>query len=137
MLFGDDDLGNVIALCSMEPIEADFAAMEHRYGQPEIRKDLARLGMPNLAALLSHHRVSQERFSTLTGSGPLNTMGHERLEYMGPRTFFTRENSFFIERFDPLVQGVAEETDVLLDRYIAYRTSARRPMSRGELMGAR
>jgi len=27
----------------------------------------------------------------------------------------------FIERFDPLVQGSDGETDVLLDRYIAYR----------------
>ena len=137
MLFGDDDLANVIALCSMEPMEPDFAAMEHRFRRPEVRDDLARMRLPNLVALLIHHRVSQERFSSLTGPGPLNTVGHERLEYAGPRSFFARASSFFIERFDPLVQGVEEETDVLLDRYIAYRAASGAPISIGELTEVR
>ena len=137
MFFGDDDLANVIALCSMEPMEPDFAAMEHRFRRAEVRDDIARMRLPNLVALLIHHRVSQERFSSLTGPGPLNTVGHERLEYAGPRSFFARASSFFIERFDPLVQGVEEETDVLLDRYIAYRAASGAPISIGELTEAR
>ena len=32
----------------------------------------------------------------------------------------------FIERFDPLVQGDKGATDVLLDRYIAYRAATSR-----------
>jgi spermidine synthase len=134
MLFGDGDLGNLIALASMVPIEPDFARMERRFGEPAIREDLQRLKIPNLLAFLSHHRVSQDRFTELVDSGPLNTRGHEHLEYMGPRSFFLRENSFFIEQFDPLVQGVKEETDVYLDRYIAYREAAGDPVSRKEFM---
>ena len=42
----------------------------------------------------------------------------------------------FIERFDPLVQGDKGETDVLLDRYIAYRAAAGRPVSRKEFVDA-
>jgi len=137
MLFGDDDLSNIIALCSMELIEPDFSGMESRFRRLEVRDDLARMRLPNLSALLSHHRVSQKRFSSLTGPGPLNTIGHERLEYMGPRSFFARESSFFIERFDPVIRGVEEETDVLLDRYIAYRAASGSPMSRRELTEAR
>ena len=137
MLFGDDDLANIFALCSMEPMEADFAAMEQRFRRPEVRDDLARMRLPNLSALLSHHRVSQERFSSMTGPGPLNTIGHERLEYIGPRTFFEQTSSFYVERFDPLIQVVEEETDVLLDRYIAYRAASGSPMSRREFAEAR
>ena len=42
----------------------------------------------------------------------------------------------FIERFDPLVQGDKGETDVLLDRYIAYRAATGRPVSRKEFVDA-
>jgi hypothetical protein len=120
----------------MEPIKPDFAKMDRRFAEPLIRKDLARLKITNLMGLLSHHRVSQDRFAGLIDAGPLNTMAHEQLQYSGPRSFFSRENSFFIEPFDPLVQGVKEETDVLLDRYIAYRKSVGRPVSHQEFTQA-
>jgi spermidine synthase len=136
MLFGDDDLGNLIAVASMEPIEPDFAKMERRYQDPGIRKDLARLGMNNLVSLLSHHRVSQKQFRQLTGPGPLNTVGHQRLEYMAPRSFFLRENSLYLDGLDPLVKGVPKKTDLMLDRYIAYRAEVGNPITRKELVDA-
>jgi len=58
MIFGDNDLGNLIAVASMEPIEPDFAKMDRRYAVPLIQKDLARLKITNPRGLLSHHRVS-------------------------------------------------------------------------------
>jgi len=136
MMFGTDDLGNLIAVASMEPIEPDFAKMEHRYQDSGIRKDLARLGISNLVALLSHHRISQQQFRQLTGPGPLNTVGHQRLEYMAPRSFFLGENSLYLDRFDPLIRGVAKKTDLMLDRYIAYRAEVGNPISRKELVDA-
>jgi len=136
MLFADDDLGNFIAIASMDPVEPDFAGMERRYRDPAIAKDLARLGMSNLTSLLSHHRVSQARFGSLIDPGPLNSIGHERLEYIAPRSFFRRENSFFIERFDPLIKGTSSRSDVFLDRYIAYRAAAGNPITRRELLDA-
>ena len=42
----------------------------------------------------------------------------------------------FIERFDPLVQGDKGETDVRLDRYVAYRAATGRPVSRKEFVDA-
>jgi hypothetical protein len=92
--------------------------------------------MPNLTSLLSHHRVSQVRFASLIGPSPLNTVGHERLEYIAPRSFFLRENSFFIEQFDPLIKGTSSRSDVFLDRYIAYRSATGNPMTRRELLDA-
>ena len=136
MMFGDDDLGNLIAVASMEPIEPDFAKMERRYQDPGIRKDLARLGISNLVALLSHQRISQKQFGQLTGPGPLNTVEHQRLEYMAPRSFFLREISLYLDGYDPLIKGVPKKTDLMLDRYIAYRAEVGNPISRKELVDA-
>ncbi len=136
MVFGDDDLGNLVAVASRDRIEPDFAKMDRRFDEPAIRNDLARLGISNLAGLLSHHRVSQDRFSALLGPAPLNTVGHQRLEYMATRSLFHGEDSLFLDKFDPLVQGVEEETDILLDRYIAYRAAAGHPMPREEFEAA-
>ena len=66
----------------------------------------------------------------------MNRVRREQLEYLGPRSFFTGENSFFVESFDPLVQGDTRETDVLLDRFIKYRAAAGRPMTRREFADA-
>ena len=136
MIFGDDDLGNLVALASMKPIEPDFEKMEQRYRQPGIQNDLARLRIVNLVTLLSHHRLSQQQFPRLAGSGPVNTLGHQRLEYMAARSFFQRENPLYLDSFDPLVKGVTNRTDLLLDRYIAYREQVENPVSRQELVDA-
>ena len=84
----------------MEPIDADFAKMEERYRDPRVNRDLERLGMRNLMTLLSHHRMSQQRFRELAMPGPLNTAGHQRLEYLAAKNFFRKENSQFFNRHD-------------------------------------
>jgi hypothetical protein len=55
---------------------------------------------------------------------------------MAPRSFFLRENSLYLDGFDPLVKGVATKTDLMLDRYIAYRAEVGNPMTRKELIEA-
>lgn len=133
MVFGDNDLSNLIAVASSEKIRPDFAIMEQRYKEIAIRNDLARIGVPNLAGLLSHHRISQNRFSAMLDSGPVNTVGHERLEYIAPRSFFLGESSYLFDKNDPLVQGVKQRTDILLDHYIAYRAAIGNPLPRKDL----
>ena len=86
--------------------------------------------------MLSHHRVSQKQFRQLIGPGPLNTVGHQRLEYMAPRSFFLREVSLYLDSFDPLIKGNAKKTDLMLDRYIAYQAEVGNPISRKELIDA-
>jgi spermidine synthase len=53
MLFADNDLGNIIAVASMQPIEPDFAGMERRYAEPAIKDDLARLQISGVIPLNS------------------------------------------------------------------------------------
>ena len=136
MLFADNDLGNLIAVASISPIEPNFTKMEHRYQTPGVKQDLARLGISNLAGFLSHHRLSQSQFAALSGSGSVNTVEHQRLEYMAPRSFFQRDNSFLLEQYDPLIKGTPARNEILLDRYISYRAMTDEPMTRLELTAA-
>ena len=136
MLFADNDLGNLIAVASTSPIEPNFTKMEHRYQTPGVKQDLARLGISNLAGFLSHHRLSQSQFAALSGSGSVNTVEHQRLEYMAPRSFFQRDNSFLLEQYDPLIKGTLARNEILLDRYISYRAMTDEPMTRLELTAA-
>jgi spermidine synthase len=135
-VFADDDEGNLIILASEEPLQPDFAGMERRFSDPGVRDDLARLGMMNLAGLLTHHRFSETRFRGLLGEGPVNRSSHQRLEYAAPRSFFFGEHSFFVERRDSMIRPDGRPADLLLDRYIADRRAANRPLSRQSLMEA-
>lgn len=135
-LFGDNDMGNLIAVASIEPIEPDFAAMERRFEEPAIRENLARMGIPNLLTFLSHHRISPNTFRQMIDPGELNRVRHEHLEYAGPRNFFSRNNSFYIEQRDPLVQGTPGTSDILFDRYQAFREADGRPLTLEEFQAA-
>jgi spermidine synthase len=121
MLFADRQFLNVIGVAAPTPLEPDFAAMLARFRAPAIRADLARLGVPNLAALLTHQRVTLDAARPLGGPGPVNTLGHQRLEYAAARSFFDRRVSFLLESVAPLHQGSAPPADVLLDGYLAHR----------------
>lgn len=136
IVFADDDEGNLIVLASEEPLQPDFAGMERRFSDPGVRDDLARLGMTNLAGLLTHHRFSEERFRALLGEGPVNRSSHQRLEYAAPRSFFFGEHSFFVERRDSMIRPDDKPADLLLDRYMAHRRSVNRPLSRQALVEA-
>jgi spermidine synthase len=135
-VFRDFGFLNLFAVASLERIEPDFEAMERRYGHPAVRADLARIGVPNLAGFLAHHSVSEERFPKLLRPGPLNRVGHQRLEYSAPRSFFWDQDSGFLERFDPFLLNGDQETDALLDRYLAHRKNEGDPAHRKELLAA-
>lgn len=136
IMFSNDDAGNLVILNSTKTLVADFAGMEERFTSPKVRADLARLNMPNLAALLTHHRFSETRLRSLIGKGPLNTFMRQRLEYASIRGFFHAENAYFVEKTDPLARSFRPPVDILLDEYIAWRRSESRPVTPAELVDA-
>jgi predicted membrane-bound spermidine synthase len=136
VVFADDDFGNAVAVASRRPLEPDFAAMEQRFADPGVHADLARLGLPNLAALLSHQRLSPARFRRLVDDGPLNTVARERLEHLGPRSLYRRDSSFVLERLDPFLAAEPAPTDALLDRYLAYRAARADPVPAADIEAA-
>jgi spermidine synthase len=132
-LFREYDLGDVIAVASPEPIEIDFAAMERRFEDPAVREDLMRLGITNLVSLLSHQGTPPSLIDALIGSGPINTMRHERLAYVGPRSFFRGEYSADLRSLDSLAGGEVADDETLLGQYRAWRAEVGDPVSKEEL----
>jgi spermidine synthase len=133
VVFADNDEGNLIILASEQRLQPDYARMERRFERAEVRSDLARLGMVNFTDFLTHHRFSEDAFRGLLGSGPRNTESRQRLEYAAPRSYFLGENSFFVERRDPLLLNKPPPTGLMIDEYRDWRRVAGRPVGDHEL----
>ena len=101
-----------------------------------LRDDLARVGIPNLAAFFTHQAISESVFPSLFPPGPLNTVSRLRLEYAAPRAFFRDQTANLISGFDPLFTAAEGQTDLLLDRYIAHRDRNLDPVTQQELLRA-
>jgi spermidine synthase len=132
-LWRSPSYNDVIAVASAGPLDADFEAMERRFNRPEIRNDIARMGVPNLASYLIHNAVGPEGVLRLIEPGPLNTLGHQRLEFDAPRDFFYRKRAGFVRRADPLQSEGLQSTDIALDRYLDWRRAVGDPVDFGEL----
>ena len=127
------EYSDIIVIASNDPIEPDFEAMEDRFDQPEIRNDLARIGITNLASLILHYTLTQERFHEVLPAGPLNTRSRQRLEYSAPRSLFYHDKSSFLWRVDPLFRGIMPGDSTILGRYLSYRAAAGEPVRYEEL----
>ena len=127
-VFANREFGDAIAVASTRPLTPDFAAMEARFALPALHRTLERLAVPNLAALLSHHRISSDRLRRLIGDGPVNTAAHEQLEYLGPRAVYAHDMSYLLEEADPLLAGIEPPADILLDQYLADRERRGAPL---------
>jgi spermidine synthase len=136
LLFTDADLGNVVALASPAPLEPRFAAMEERFRRPAVRDDLARIGVPNLAGLLSHHRFSEQDLRRFLPAGPTNRLLRQRLEYSALRSVFVGEASSLLDQQDPFTSDALDPGDVLYFRYQAWRAASGAPLSQAEIDAA-
>jgi len=140
-VFFDRYLENVVAVASAGDRPPNFAAMEERFANAAVRRDLDRIALPNLLALFTHHRATQQGAEALAGPGPVDTLDHERLRYEAPAALFAGTNSYFFEERDPLLRpppdaaGRAGST-LLLDRYIAFRNAQGRPLTRADFEAA-
>jgi spermidine synthase/tetratricopeptide (TPR) repeat protein/MFS family permease len=129
--------GDVIALASDSPLEPDFARMEAQFERPELRRDLARMLVFNLASLFVFHAVPESRFAALAGEGPINTDGHQRLEYMAARAQFAHDNSTMIWENHCLIRPNGTGGESMLDQYAHWREQQGDPISREEYAAVR
>lgn len=129
-LFAEENYDDVIAIGTVEPHEFDFAAIEDRFDRPEVRNDLARLGIVNVATLVSHHAVPADVVAREFGVGPVNRELQQRLEYSAIRAMFAGGGSDLIEQNSPLLQ---DNGPTLLDAYIDYRENVGEPIRLVEL----
>ena len=125
--------GDVIAIATLAEQEPDFARFESRFDQLDVRSDLGRIGVFNLAMLFTHHAVAPSKFQSLAGSGPLNRDLFQRLEYLAQASLFRGKDAEVISRADGFSARPEGGTDSLLDRYAAWRKAQGAPLSELEL----
>ncbi len=114
-----------IFLGSRSALAVDFRRFRERFDAPDVRKDLARIGIRSPGALLLLQSHSPETLVRLTGYGRINTDDIPIFECEGPRAFFTTRKSEALARLDER-RGPGEK--LLLRRYFKEF-----PPSNGEL----
>lgn len=79
---------DLVMVASRKPLAFDAARLAERMGHPEVRKDLSRVGINDVFALLSKQVHSEAGQLEFAGEGPINTDDHNLLEYASPIAFF-------------------------------------------------
>jgi hypothetical protein len=84
---GDADL---IAVCTVEPAAFDLPRLAARLADPKVAADLKTARLDNLAALLATQVHTTNGQAALAGTGPVNTVDQNQLEYGAAKAFFLR-----------------------------------------------
>ncbi|HYV49636.1 MAG TPA: fused MFS/spermidine synthase [Myxococcaceae bacterium] len=83
---------DLVMVASRKPMRVDFEALAARMARPEVREDLARVGIRDPFGLLAKQVHSDEAQRAFAGEGPLNTDDLNLLEYASPVAFFLRRD---------------------------------------------
>ncbi|MCE9667996.1 fused MFS/spermidine synthase [Myxococcus stipitatus] len=79
---------DLVMVASRKPLVMDAARLAARMEAPEVKKDLSRVGIGDVFALLSKQVHSEAGQLDFAGPGPINTDDHNLLEYASPIAFF-------------------------------------------------
>jgi spermidine synthase len=83
---------DLVMVASRAPMRPDLVALAKRMARPEVREDLARVGIRDPFGLLAKQVHSDEGQRAFAGEGPLNTDDMNLLEYASPVAFFLRKD---------------------------------------------
>lgn len=83
---------DLVMVASRAPMRVDFEALAARMARPEVREDLARVGIRDPFGLLAKQVHSDEAQRAFAGDGPVNTDDLNLLEYASPVAFFLRKD---------------------------------------------
>ncbi len=124
-LFAEQQYKDIIAIGSVQPLGIDASKLEDRFDLPEVRNDLARIGISNLTAFLTHHAVPSRLVNDMIDAGPINSASHQLLEYISIQGLFSGHSSALVEQSNPLLR---QEVGTLVDGYIAHRNNVGEPI---------
>src|SRR5262249_16836703 len=79
---------DVLLVASNQPIVLNARGMKSRFEIETVKRDLYRLNIPNVPALLSLQMVSAKNSGDYAAFGEINTEDLPLLEYRAPRSFF-------------------------------------------------
>ncbi|MBL9127511.1 MAG: fused MFS/spermidine synthase [Verrucomicrobiales bacterium] len=108
--------GDLLLIGSSSPIANDLDAIERRFRQPTVLRNIQRADVFALPALLALQLVSEENGTFLVAP---DTLRHSdffpRLEYLAERAFFAQGETAFLAEFDERFQ---RRPTTLLARYL-------------------
>ncbi|MCC6409895.1 MAG: fused MFS/spermidine synthase [Planctomycetes bacterium] len=123
---------DMVLVASREPLPLDFAEMERRFDA--VRADMARIGIPSLAALFGHNAAGPGEMKRAAGPGPEHTDLEPHLEFLAARAVLAGTASDFGWLHDLHYRAPSTlETGTLLDRYRRWRAENGRPLTKSEL----
>jgi spermidine synthase len=79
---------DLVLVASRKPLKFDAERVAARLAHPDVKADLARVGLGDVFALLSKQVHSEQGQLEFAGPGPINTDDHNLLEYASPIAFF-------------------------------------------------
>jgi len=79
---------DLVLVASRKPLAFDAERLAQRMAVPDVRADMARVGLTDVFALLSKQVHSEDGQLAFAGPGPINTDDHNLLEYASPIAFF-------------------------------------------------
>lgn len=91
---------DIIILASMNPIKANFDAMERKMKYPPIAYELARVQIYDLPSLLSTQITSARNNTFSSRQGQINTVKKPLLEFMAPISMFTHSTAKMMDSLD-------------------------------------
>jgi len=89
-----------ILLGTREKLSPDWLRMEEVMAKGKVQKDLMRMGMVDVPALLSVQALSDETVRRAAGEGPRNLDDFPILEYQLPKALYRREKAKILEKLD-------------------------------------
>lgn len=107
--------GDLILIGSREPFAVDLQQTAQRFGQPAVRKDLARAQLLTLPALLAHEIVPQQNGLFMVEEGPVHSDFLPTLEYRAQRDLFLNQVA---ERWRQYREDFSPRAGTLLGQYL-------------------
>jgi spermidine synthase len=84
LVFRPAGLSDTVLIGSRRPIALDLAALERRWDVPEVRADLARVGIERPEYLLANLLLGPDAVRKLAANGHINTDANMWVEFRGP-----------------------------------------------------
>ncbi|MEE9216631.1 MAG: fused MFS/spermidine synthase [Anaerolineales bacterium] len=113
-LWQDNFLRDIFLVGTQQPLKIDFERLVDQMGRPEIRDDLARVGLDDPTKLLSHFFMDESSVAAFSEGAVLHTDNRPILEFSAPKNLFANTVSTNLEvlenyssSIEPLLENIA------------------------------
>lgn len=105
---------DLIMLGSKQRLAPDFAAIERKFQDPAVRRELAKIKVFDVPSLLALQILSAENIPKVTAIGAINSDYRPLIEYRAPLAFYVGETATLITKYD---ERLTTEQRLFLSQY--------------------